>query len=126
MTDELLTPDERRTLDAFVHERREGEMAYARKLFEETRSRLRIAQAYGDCVSEWEQTKALMLASLDNMTLPPDTSAALYRAMIEESERITEDKLQFIQIMFEMKFGASIFKYRRPDAKSFRWFGLLE
>lgn len=125
MTDELLTPDERRTLDAFVRERREGEMAYARKLFEETRSRLRIAQAYGDSVSEWEQTKALMLASLDSMTLPPDTSAALYRAMIEESERVVEDKLQFIQIMFEVTFGVSIFKYLRPGAMSSRWFGLF-
>lgn len=125
MTEFTLTADEREVLETFVRVTREGEMAQAKELFKSTRSRQRIAATHSAYLSDWEQTRVRMLAALKNGTLPPNTSETLYRAMIEETEKIVEDKLHFVQLMFEMTFGVSIFNYLRPDGKVARWFGLF-
>lgn len=62
---------------------------------------------------------------LANGALPPETSATLYRAMIDASEKIIKNKLQFVQMVFQSKFNELIFNYLGSNGKVVKWFGLF-
>lgn len=115
MTDRLLTPAEQQALDTFVRVMRREEVAKVAALFKGTRSRRRIADGYREFMSHWQEARGHMLTKLNDGALPPNTSAALFRAMIEQGDKIVDDKLQLAQVMFEVEFGASIFRYLTTD-----------
>lgn len=117
MTHRLLTPAEQQALNTFVRVMRQEEMAKVAALFKGTRSRRRIADGYQEFLSHWKEAREHMLSTLKDGALPQNTSAALFRAMIEQGEKIIDDKLQLAQVMFEVEFAAPIFRYLTSDRR---------
>jgi len=120
-----LTQEEEKILKDFIINLENGEMAQVRDLMENCDVTYQFAKTHSNYVKDWEKTKQQMEGRLETGNLPPNTSANLWREMINESDKIMQKKFQMVQGAFSMKFDESIFNYLGPDGKTKKIFGIF-
>ncbi len=122
---ENLTDEEKEVVDNYMSHLIQGEMAQSLDLIENCNSPSQFAKTHSAYVKDWEKTKQQSEYKLKNGILPPNTSANLYRAIIDASDEVTQRKLGVIRNAFEKKFGESIYNYLGSDGKVKKFFGLF-
>jgi hypothetical protein len=120
-----LTDDERVFLENFLLEAQKKEMQQAQDLVQNCNNKFQFAKTYSVYVEDWEKMKKGMEEMVSKNILPSGISKELMGAMMEVSESIIQEKLDVLGVVFEKKFGESIFKYLRPDGKRKKFFGIF-
>lgn len=120
-----LTPDEKEYLKNWIAKIEAGEIAQVQDLFVNCKITFQFAKTHSVYVKDWEKQKERMEKNLQNGVLPPNVSANLYRATIDSLEEVMQEKFKTVQMLFEKKFGESIFNYLGPDGKTKKLFGLF-
>jgi hypothetical protein len=130
MKDELyvansLTKEEKKHLQNWIDLAEAAEMAQAQELITICNNKYQFAKTHSVYVKDWEQTKTQMVEKLESGKLPPETSAALFTAMIEATDNIMEHKFKTVRQAFQMKFGESIYNFLGLDGKTKKLFGIF-
>ncbi len=113
-----LTKEEEQFLKNWEREMRKGEKNQVVELFMHCNSPFQFARTHSTYVKDWERTKKQMEINLQNKKFPPNVSENVYKAIIEISNSVIQDKLQMVRTTFESKFGESIYNYLGPDGKT--------
>ncbi|MEK7136441.1 MAG: hypothetical protein AAB821_02520 [Patescibacteria group bacterium] len=120
-----LTSEEREQLKDYVNRVQTGEMAQIKDLMENCNSAYQFAKTHSVYVKDWEKTKQQSETKIKNGVLPPGTSANLYRAIIDTTDEIIQQKLVMVRDAFQTKFGESIYNYLGLDGKTKKLFGIF-
>ena len=84
-----------------------------------------FAKTHSTYLTDWEKTKKEMEAKYKNGVLPPGISDHLQRQIIDSIDKVIQNKLALVRMMFESKFNESIYNYLGEDGKTktlFNWF----
>ncbi len=103
----------------------QGELAQARDLIANCKSKYQFAKTHSVYVKDWEKTRKSMENSLREDRLPPGISANVYRAIINATDAVMKRKLELVTEGFQRKFGESIYNFLGPDGKTKKVFGLF-
>jgi len=120
-----LSPEEKQHLNDWVAQIEAGEMEQVKDLISNCDSTFQFAKTHSVYIKDWEKTKQKMEENLRNGILPPGVSANLHRAIIDETEKIIQKKLEMVRSGFQKKFGESIYNYLGPDGKTKKLFGIF-
>lgn len=120
-----LTSEEEETLKNFIENIEHGEALQLQDLITNCNNASQFAKTHSVYVTDWEKQKQQSEDKLKNGVLPPDTSANLYRAIIDASDEIIQKKLKIVRNAFEAKFGESIYNYLGSDGKVKKLFGIF-
>lgn len=122
---ENLTSEEKEVLKNLIDNIENGEALQLRDLIANCNNAFQFAKTHSVYLTDWEKTKQQSEDKFKKGILPPNTSANLYRAIIDASDEIMQKKLKIVQDTFEAKFGESIYNYLGPDGKTKKLFGLF-
>lgn len=122
---ENLSNEEQQNLKKWVAQIEIGERAQVQELFVNCNSAFQFAKTHSTYIKDWEKTKQKMEEDLKNGNLPPGVSANLHRAVIDATEKVIQRKLEMVRMLFESKFGESIFNYLGSDGKTKKLFGIF-
>jgi hypothetical protein len=120
-----LTKEEQEHLENWISQMEIGENAQVEDLIENCDITFQFAKTHSSLLKDWERTKEQMENNLKNNILPPGVSPNLFRAIIDNSDKVMKRKLKRIQDAFAQKFGESIFNYLGPDGKTKKLFGIF-
>jgi len=118
MNNPKLTEEESKNLQQMIANIEAGEMSQVEDLFSNCNNPYQFAKTHSNYVKDWEKTKKKLEDNLKNNILPPNTSLAFSEALIEESDKIINQKLRMVQMLFMAKFNESIFNYLGSDGKT--------
>jgi len=122
---ESLSKEEQQNLKHWVYQIESGEQAQVQELYANCNNAFQFAKTHSVYTKDWEKTKQKMEADLKNGNLPPGVSASLHRAMIDATEKVIQKKLEMVRMLFESKFGESIYNYIGSDGKTKKLFGIF-
>ena len=125
MNENNLTQEERGHLKNWVTQIESMEMAQAQDLISNCHITFQFAKTHSVYIKDWEKTKQQMENNLKNNILPPDVSANLFRAIIDATEGVMQQKFELVRLAFERKFGESIYNYLGTDGKTRKLFGIF-
>ena len=123
--DNKLTSEEREQLKNWIARIEAGEMAQVQDLIDNCNISFQFAKTHSAYVKDWEKTKQQSEEKLKNGVLPPGSSANLYRAIIDATDKVMQQKLVMTRDAFQNKFGESIYNYLGPDGKTKKLFGIF-
>lgn len=125
MNNENLTPEEQEILKNWTANIENGEALQLKDLIENCNNAHQFAKTHSVYLTDWEKQKQQSEDKLEKGILPPDTSANLYRAIIDATDELMQKKLKIVRGAFEAKFGESIYNYLESDGKSKKLFGIF-
>ena len=125
MKNENLTSEEKEILKNFMNNVESGEVLQLRDLVANCNNAYQFAKTHSAYLTDWEKQKQQSEDKLKGGILPPDTSANLYRAIIDANDELIQKKLKIVRDAFEAKFGESIYNYLGSDGKVKKLFGIF-
>ncbi|OHA58397.1 MAG: hypothetical protein A2571_01295 [Candidatus Vogelbacteria bacterium RIFOXYD1_FULL_44_32] len=125
MDKNTLTSEEQEQLNDYFTQVQAGEMAQIKDLIENCNSAYQFAKTHSTYIKDWEKTKQQSETKIKNGILPPGVSNNLYRAIIDTTDEVIQQKLERVRDAFQVKFGESIYNYLGPDGKTKKFFGIF-
>jgi hypothetical protein len=113
-----LNESESQNLKQMIASIQEAEFAQVEDLSVNCNNPYQFAKTHSNYVKDWEKVKEEMETMLTNNILPPDTSAAFCRALLDEMDKVYQKKFSMTQMLFSSKFNESIFNYLGADGKT--------
>jgi hypothetical protein len=121
----VLSPEEAEALQNWIDRIENGEALQLQDLIMNCNNAYQFAKTHSAYLIDWEKQKQQSEDKLSKGILPPDTSANLYRAIIDATDEIMQKKLKLVRDAFEKKFGESIYNYLGPDGNAKKFLGIF-
>lgn len=125
MEKNILTKEEEQTLRHHIQKMESEEKRQVEELFIICNNPYQFAKTHSNYVKDWEKTRKHIMDNLEKGILPPGSSLNLTKEVLRVSDEIIQRKLELVRILFESKFGESIYNYLGPDGKTKKIFGIF-
>ena len=113
-----LTDAEKNELEKLTKNIFAGELDQVEDLVKNCHNKYVFAKTHSAYIKDWEATKARMEDDLSIGKLPPGISTNLHSAIIAETSKIIDKKLEAVREAFQIMFGESIYNYLGKDGKT--------
>jgi len=121
----MLIKQEQDFLDNFKTQMEIAEFKQVQELGQYCDNRYQFAKTHSVYVKDWEKTKTNMIKKMEQNQFSSTLSRVVVEEMIKISDSVMQEKLAMVRLIFEKKFGESIYNFLGKDGKTKKLFGIF-